>query len=169
MNKSSVKADLVDSTDKLLRILSGVSDSNFNIKPVEEGWSVGQTTEHLIKVEYGTLKLFAGPVHPTDRDPEQKIQEIKERFLNFEKRMTAFGPIIPDAIPKDKSKALVKLQDIRQQLTGLIDIRDLTKTVTGFEHPLFGYLTLIEWIYFNIYHSRRHVRQIQEIVNSING
>ncbi len=167
MNKSRVKSDFIESTRSLLNILSGVQDNSFNEEPGGDRWTVGMTAEHLIKVESGTLKLFSGPADTTERDPAQKIKEIKERLLNYETGMTAYGPIVPDEKPKEKTKVLEKIQDIRQQLTGLIDIQDLSKTITGFEHPLFGYLTRIEWIYFNIYHSRRHAHRIIEINKSL--
>ena len=167
MNKERVKDDLVESTKSLMNILSSVSQEKFNKKPEEGGWTVGMTVEHLIKVEYGTLKLFSGPVEKSGRNPKQKIEKIQERLLDFDTAMTAYGPIIPDEKPKDKSKALGKIQDIRQKLTGLIEIVDLEEMVTGFEHPLFGYLTRVEWIYFNIYHSRRHINKIERVISSI--
>lgn len=167
MNKKQVKNDFVESSENLLNILSPVPDKNFNKKPGEDGWTVGMAAEHLIKVESGTLKLFSGPVGPAERDPEEKILTIKGRLLDYNTAMTAYGPIVPNDKIKDKTKALVKMQDIRQKLTGLIEIQNLEELITGFEHPLFGFLTRIEWIYFNIYHSKRHVRQIENILDSI--
>lgn len=167
MNRLTIKNDFVASTDNLLNMLSSITEQNFNKKPIHGGWTAGMTVEHLIKVEYSTLKLFSGPVEQTERDPEQKIQKMKNRLLDFNTAMTAFGSIIPDDEPKDKSKALGKIQDIRQKLTGLIEIQDLAEMIIGFEHPLFGFLTRVEWIYFNIYHSRRHINQVERIMASI--
>lgn len=167
MNRARVKKDFIESTRNLLEILSNIPERNFNKKPESGGWTVGMAAEHLIKVEYGTLKLFSGSVDSTDRNPEQKVEEIEKRFLDFETSMTAYGPIVPDKEPKDKTKVLEKLQDIRQKLTGLIEIQNLAETINGFEHPLFGYLTRVEWIYFNIYHSKRHSNQMERISSSI--
>lgn len=167
MNRDCVKRDFIESTKNLLEILSDIPEGNFNKKPELGGWTVGMTAEHLIKVEFGILKLFSGSVDSTDRNPEQKIEEIEKRFLDFETSMTAYGPIVPDKEPKDKTKVLGKLQDIRQKLTGLIEIQNLAETIKGFEHPLFGYLTRVEWIYFNIYHSKRHINQMERIISSI--
>ncbi len=167
MNRDCVKRDFIESTKNLLEILSDIPEGNFNKKPELGGWTVGMTAEHLIKVEFGILKLFSGSVDSTDRNPEQKIEEIEKRFLDFETSMTAYGPIVPDKEPKDKTKVLEKIQDIRQKLTGLIEIQNLAETIKGFEHPLFGYLTRVEWIYFNIYHSKRHINQMERIISSI--
>lgn len=163
MKKNLVKKDLKQSTSSLLDVLSGTPEEIFNTQPNQEGWSVGKIGEHLIKVETGTVRIFTGSAEVSDRDPEQKIENIRERMMDFETQMTAYGPIIPDDKPKDKTKVLEKLQDIRQQLLGFVDIQDLTEIITAFEHPIFGTLTRVEWIYFNIYHGRRHVKQIEKI------
>lgn len=163
MNKLETKKDLDESTKKLLDLLYEVPEPIFNAVPGEGGWTIGQVTEHLIKVETGTVRLFSGPVKEAGRDPREKIDEIKNKFLNFDNKLKAIGPIVPSDSPKDKTKALEKIQDIRQKLTSLIEIQDMTALVTGFEHWLFGPLTRVEWVYFNIYHSRRHGHQIKTI------
>lgn len=163
MNKDLVKKDLRQSTNNLMDVLSLTPEDFFNIQPSQDGWSVGKIGEHLIKVETGTVRIFTGSAEASDRDAEQKIKTIRDRMMDFETKMTAYGPIIPDDEPKEKTKVLEKLQDIRQKLLGFIDIQDLTEMVTAFEHPIFGSLTRIEWIYFNIYHSRRHIKQIEKI------
>lgn len=163
MKKSVVKKDLNHSTSHMLDVLSNIPEDDFNKIPVQGKWSVGKVAEHLIKVETGTVRLFSGSSKASERDYEKNIQLIRDRMMDFETKMKAFGPILPDNDPKDQSKVLEKLQDIRQKTAGFIEIQDLTEIVTGFEHPIFGLLTRVEWIYFNIYHSRRHIKQIEKI------
>lgn len=169
MKKDLVKKDLRTSTNSLLDVLSVIPKEIFNEHPYRGGWTVGKVGEHLIKVETGTVRLFTGPSKASERDAGEKIEHIRSRMMDFETKMTAYGPIIPNDEQKDKTKVLEKLQDIRQQLLGFIDIQDLTKMITGFEHPIFGPLTRVEWIYFNIYHSRRHVKQIEKIHWELQG
>ena len=167
MKKAQVKKDLRQSTNNLLEVLSAAPADIFNTRPDKDEWPIGKVAEHLIKVETGTVRIFTGPAEATVRDPEEKIENIRDRMLDHETKMRAYGPIIPDDKLKDKTKVLEKIQDIRQQMSSFIDIQDLTETVTGFDHPIFGPLTRIEWIYFNIYHSRRHSHKIEEINNLI--
>ena len=142
MNKAEIKKDLDRSTTELLDILRNIPDTIFNTKPPGGGWTIGQVAEHLIKVETSAVRLFSGAVESPDRDPEKKIGEIRERFLDYDTKLKAFGPIVPDASAKDKVRALNKIQDIRQKLRSLVDIQDMTSEVRGFEHALFGYLTV---------------------------
>ena len=167
MNKERLLEDLKEATEELLQTIKSIPEEQFNNVPKEGGWSPGQVVEHLIKVETGTVRLFSGPAETPDRDPEKLIEEIKDRFLDFSWKMTASGPIVPDEQPKDKTKALNKIQDIRQRLTSLIEIHDLTELVTGFDHPLFGKMTKAEWLVFSICHGKRHAHQIKEILSSL--
>lgn len=167
MNKSDVRSDLKDSTQKLLELISEFPEKFFNTKPNDGGWSAGEVAEHLIKLETGTVRLFIGEGTPCERNPEEKIGTMKKRLLQFEKKMTAPDSIVPDGKAKDKRKVLDKIQDIRQRLTGMIDIHDLSEVISDFDHPVFGTLTRIEWIYFSIYHSQRHGHQIDNIYQEV--
>ena len=167
MNTFQLREELKEATNQLLDAIDGVSEEKLNTQPSGGGWTIGQVAEHLIKVETATIRLFTGDVRNCDRDPEKNIPAIKSRFLDFDNKMKAFGPIVPDDEPKEKQKVLSKLQDLRQRLISMIEIEDLTKLVTGFEHPLFGILTKVEWLSFHIYHSRRHTKQIQKIASDL--
>lgn len=162
-----VRNDLKESTRELLRTISKFPEEHFNIVPPDGGWSAGQVAEHLIKVETGVVRLFAGDTEPCERNPEKKIDVIKERSLNFETKINAVSSTVPDDKPKDKEVVLDKLQDIRQRLIGMIELHDLSEKITGLAHPVFGSLTRIEWIYFNIYHAKRHLQQIKVISEQV--
>ena len=155
-----VYKDFTNSTNDLLGVLNNFPEEFFNIKPEGGGWSAGQIGEHLIKSEIGCVRFFANNPRPAGRDPEAKISVLKKKMDNLDKKLTAFGAIIPDDKRKDKQKVIEKLQDIRQRLTNMIETEDLSKIFTAFDHPVFGPLTRIEWLYFNRYHGERHRQQI---------
>lgn len=161
--KDQVHKDFTQSTKELLNILNDFPEEHFNTKPEDGGWSAGQIAEHLIKSEIGCVRFFTKDTEPAERDSEEKIKPLKKTFLDSDTKLQAGGPIMPDDAPKDKPKAIDKLQDIRQRLTSMIEIKDLTEVVTAFDHPLFGPFTRIEWLYFHIFHAERHRRQIEAI------
>lgn len=167
MKESVVRNALKKSTRELLQVISQFPEEDFNTKPLGGGWTAGQVAEHLIKVETGTNRLFTGETKICDRDPEEKINNIRNRLTDFETKINAMDTIVPDDNPKNKDDVLDKLQDIRQRLTGMIELHDLSELITGFAHPLFGSLTRIEWIYFNIYHAERHLEQIKSLSKRI--
>lgn len=166
-SKKQVRHDFTESTENLLKTLQDFPEAAFNKKPRKDKWSIGQVADHLLKTEVNTLRMLTQEVEPSDRNPEQKIEDIREQFLNFNKKFKAFGPIVPDDSSKEKQEMIDRLQDNRQRLSSIIDIEDLTGLITAFEHPLFGSLTRVEWLYFQIYHSRRHCQQIKIIAERI--
>ncbi|NGP89098.1 DinB family protein [Fodinibius halophilus] len=163
MEKNTLRQKLKASSDSLLHTISTFPDSEFNTEPPEGGWSAGQVAEHLVKVEGGTVRVLTSEGQKADRAPEQYIPIMKKRLLDFESKMQATKPIVPDDQSKDKEDILATLQDIRQRMTSLIETQDLTQRAVAFEHPIFGYLTRVEWIVFVIYHSQRHLYQIKEL------
>lgn len=165
MNKETLLDEFKEATNELLATIDNIPEEHFNTLPDSGGWTPGQVVEHLIKVEVGTVRLFSGPSKEAGRDPEANLAKIKQRFLDFDSKMKATGPIVPDEKPKDKEKALKKVQDIRQRQISSIEIQDLTELVTAFEHPLFGELTKIEWLVFNICHGKRHAYQIEQMLD----
>jgi hypothetical protein len=46
---------------------------------------------------------------------------------------------------------------------------DLSKTCQGFQLPGSAAFTRAEWIWFAIYHTQRHTRQLKNILEVING
>lgn len=166
-SKQQIRKDFTQSTQKLLSVLNDFPEAQFNAKPSAKKWSAGQVAEHLIKSEIGCVRYFTDNPKPAERDPEEKIELLKETFLNFNSKLKAGGPILPDDQPKDKHKVIDKLQDMRQRLTSMIEIEDLTQIVTKFDHPMAGPLTRIEWLYFHIYHSKRHGEQIKNLKSEL--
>ena len=167
MNKTEVRNSLKENTRKVLSVIQEFPETKFNTRPSEQEWSAGEVCEHLIKVETSTVRLCTGKTESCSRDSEEEIPKLKSRLGDRNAKMRVFGPIIPDESPKNKIKVLEKLQDIRQRLIGLIEVDELTELVLEFDHPLFGKLTRIEWIYFSIYHTQRHIYQIEEIAAEV--
>lgn len=162
-NRQEVEKLLESNTRLLIDTIDQFPEDHFNTQPEAGSWSGGQVTEHLAKVETATLRLFSGKTKPADRDPESKIETVEREFLDFEKSFNAFGPIIPGENSKDKQKLISTLKQTREKMVEMIQSdRDLSLICTDFTHPLFGSFSIIEWIYFNIYHAERHIRQLKE-------
>jgi len=167
-DQNQVEKLLKSNTRLLLDNIDQFPEDHFNVQPEEDRWSAGQVAEHLAKVETATLRLFNGKTKPADRDPEAKIKTVKREFLDFEKSFTAFEPIKPGENSKDKQKLVSTLKHTRKMMMELIrSDKDLSVICTDFEHPLFGSFSIIEWIYFNIYHAERHIKQLEGIKNRV--
>jgi|AntRauTorcE11897_2_1112592.scaffolds.fasta_scaffold03828_2 hypothetical protein len=161
--KKQVHKDFTTSSQNLLETLIEFPEAHFNEQPEAVKWSAGQIAEHLIKSEADVAKYFGKDAESTDRDPKQKIALMKEKMLNAQQCFSAPSLVAPDGANGNRQQLIDTLQDIRQRLAGMIEIEDLTKTLSASDHPGFGSLRRIEWLYFNIYHAERHVGQIWDL------
>lgn len=148
----------------LLTIDSNLWDKN----PAENSWSVGQVMEHILKANSGLKSLFAENIGETNRPTDEKVPVIKSVFLDFSTKLDAPGFIIPTEKTHDKQQQLDKMKALKDGTLQLIGSSDLSKTCMGFELPVFGYLTRLEWILFTLFHAQRHTNQIKNIITVIN-
>lgn len=163
-----LKNQLLENTSILIETVQKVSDSMFNIKPDENSWSVAQVVEHLYRSEFGIPKLFKGETEKKiGRAPDAHVEEMRKRFLESDQKMKASGVILPTDGDKSMDELLSKFQQNRMRMAELIDNSDLNEVCLSFKHPVFGYLTRLEWIHFNIIHTQRHLRQIEKISSEI--
>ncbi|TPD67291.1 DinB family protein [Flavobacterium microcysteis] len=150
--------------DGFEKLLLSVDNSLWDKNPAENSWSVGQVMEHILKANSGLKNLLPENVGETDRAIDEKIPLMKSIFLDFSTKLDAPEFIIPVETLHDKQQQLDKLKAIKKDTLQLIDSLDLSKTCMGFELPVFGHLTRLEWINFSLFHAQRHTEQVRKII-----
>ena len=63
---------------------------------------------------------------------------------------------------------LAKLDIMKSMIINAVDSLDLNVTCMAFDIPTFGFLTRLEAIYFFLFHTKRHIHQIENIVKILN-
>lgn len=162
MNKEVILAEWKEITDRLTALIASCPPEMFNRKPSGTSWSAAQIAAHLLKVDVSTYRALRSETVPTNRPPEEKIALIKEAMESDTKR------VAPDVVkPADEwqePQAMMKaLQNQRERVEKLIGELDLTEACRMYKHPSLGTMTRLEWVYFNIYHAARHIRQMQQL------
>lgn len=162
MTNQNLLAALEQSTKAVLQAFSSFTAENFNEKPSETEWSAAQLAEHLLKVDISTNKALASETVPTNRPPDQKIALIKGAMEDSSKR------VAPERVQpsKDVHSPAVLLEKIKQQrelMKEAIIASDMTEACKAYKHPALGTLTKLEWVWFNIHHAERHLRQLQQL------
>jgi hypothetical protein len=150
-----------DTTAALLDVLSSFNEEEINTAPFEGCWTAGQVGEHIYKSVSGIAQVLQGTVVATERDPAEKIQMIREVFLNFKEKFKSPDFIIPSAGPHDKKLLLRCLQLTLEEAAIDIKKQDQTMTCLGFPLPGFGELTRLEWNHFTLFHTQRHIHQLK--------
>jgi len=156
----------IDLTVKELAVaLDSFTSAEFNTIPFEGSWTAGQVTEHTLKSVSGILMAVNGRTEPVKRDPGAQVETIRSAFLNFNIKMTSPEFILPSNGPHDKDQLKAALLQTMSGLREAAQMLDLTELCLDFEVPVIGSLTRLEFINFAIVHTRRHIRQLQNIHN----
>jgi hypothetical protein len=150
----------------LLQTLSRYEADEMDIIPFEGSWTAGQVAEHIIKSGSGICGFLQGPTEPTHRPIDQKVATIKSVFLDFTIKMQSPDFILPTQTSHHKDAQVNTLESIRNELLQAATL-DLSHTCTGFELPGIGMLTRLEWLYFNCFHTQRHIRQLGNIFQAL--
>jgi len=147
----------------MIKTLSLFSDEEINTIPFEDSWTPGQVVQHIIMSDAGFASLLNGPAKDTERQPDEHVEQLKAIFLNFDIKMKSPDFILPPAVDYKKEELLYNLEEIRNRFNQFDQTNDMTKTCTGMEMPVLGYLTRLEAATFVIVHTKRHVHQLGNI------
>jgi len=165
--KNALSNEITNTKNELLNALDLFEQENINIVPFEGSWTGGQVAEHVLKSLSGVLQNVTGPVKPTERDPAEHVKPLGDIFLNMDIKMKSPDFIIPSIDPKNKSSLAASLGTALDGIKTVAIAEDLSATCTGFEMPMLGALTRLEWISFSSYHTRRHTQQLKNIINHL--
>jgi hypothetical protein len=153
-------------SDAFVDIIKNLDEEALNTKPADGGWSPGQIGDHIRK-SYASVDTMNGNSRETERAPDARIPQIKSIFLNFDIKMDAPEAVLPTEKRVDKQRLLDALELRIRQSIDVIDSQDLARTCTDFEIPEYGPFTRLEWLWFNIYHTQRHLKQLRNTVEAL--
>jgi len=159
--------DSENTNAKLLQLFSSFRQDQINVVPFEGSWTAAQLAEHLLKSDVIILKTLKGPVKQTERKPDVKVMIIKEIFLDFNTKMKSPDFNTPSNKVHEQKKLLNSLSEKREEITEAIKTKNLSEICVSFALPELGEFTRTEWIYFDIYHSQRHIHQLKNIFQKL--
>jgi hypothetical protein len=165
--KNNLQNELTNTKQDLLNVLNLFDQENINILPFEDSWTGGQVAEHVLKSLSGCLQNITGPTKLTERNPEEHVKQLGEIFLNMDIKMKSPDFIIPSSEPKGKSSLIKSLGESLDGIKIVAGTEDLSATCIGFEMPVLGALTRLEWISFSVFHTQRHTQQLKNIANHL--
>ena len=153
-------------TEQMIALLETLDENELNLKPTNGGWTPGQISDHIHK-SYASARTMIGHTESTNRAPDEKVQSIKDIFTDFTIQMKSPVAILPTEQRLDKSMVLSNLRDRVKQINEIINTQDLSKICLDFIIPEYGAFTVLEWAWFNTYHTQRHLHQLKNVINDI--
>ena len=168
-NKGMEKDELIADIEQTINwLIKTIDPETYNLVPFEGSWTAGQVVEHVTIVGTGFDHLLKGPVETTARPVDALVDRIKTMFLDMGQKAIAGASVTPVLSDYDMQQHLAKLDTIKVSIINAVDTLDLNMTCTGFDIRTFGFLTRLEAIYFFLFHTKRHVNQLENIVKILN-
>ena len=163
------KDELITDIEQTINWLTKTIDpETYNLVPFEGSWTAGQVVEHIIIVGTGFNHLLNSPAEPTTRQVDAQVERIKTMFLDINQKSVAGASVTPVLGNYDMQQHLIKLDAIKSSIIKAVDTLDMSMTCMGFDIPTFGNLTRLEAVYFFLFHTKRHVNQLENIVKILN-
>jgi hypothetical protein len=165
MNPEMLANEVGESADTFIQLISKFNNVSLNTVPFTGSWTPGQVANHIIKATDG---IPDEKTKNSDRSIDELVPAIKNVFLDFNVKYKSPEFVVPDAGPFDKNSTLADLERIKQKNIDIALTKDLSALCLGFSLPAFGYLTRYEWLKFIIFHTQRHIHQLQEMMETRN-
>ncbi|MES2809912.1 MAG: DinB family protein [Bacteroidota bacterium] len=162
---NNLVTELEDAKTGLLAAVNAISEDKFNTVPFEGSWTAGQVSDHLLQ-SLGVEVLY-GRTETTERAPDQNVAPLGQAFLDFTIKMKSPDFILPGDGPHKKQ---IYLNDFVSTFNKLIEAAktlDLTQTCLDFTMPVMGALTRLEFLWFYVFHTKRHTYQLQNIAKAL--
>lgn len=166
MEKDEIIADIEQTIGWLTKV---IDPDTYNQIPFEGSWTPGQVVEHIVIVGTGFDHLLNGPTEATTRQVDELVVRIKTMFLDMDQKAIAGASVTPVLGDYDMQQHLSKLDTIKASIINSVNTLDLNITCLGFNIPTFGHLTRLEAVYFFLFHTKRHVFQLQNIAKTLNN
>lgn len=166
INIDTIKTDSKHNLDFFKESLQNVSSVLYSKQPGEGQWSIQQILEHLTVTEKGVLMMGNGPTTDTDRDPSVTIHQVRDALGDRTSKRVAPAQVSPPGEDKTMEEFIAILESTRQSFIDQANSKGWNQILTLFPHPIAGTMTRLEWLYFHIYHTERHLQQIKEIIQN---
>lgn len=153
-------------TSRLQQLLSSFNEQQINTIPFTGSWTAAQLGEHLRLSDASVLRALNGPATPSDRPPDAKAAELDTFFNDLSNKLDAPEITAPGAGPFEQKYLLSSLDDSRARLrkaTGELDLSAVSC------HPILKEFTRLELVHFVVYHTERHLHQLQRIHDALAG
>jgi hypothetical protein len=162
-NKNELISQARQTYSDLMETLEAFTPETFNRMPPLGGWTAGQVCEHLL-LSAGVTEAIAGRTQAPERPADQKVEAIAAVFLDFTTKLQSPDFIIPAPGDYDRHTSIEKLKTVWTKLKEATRLLDLNVLCMDFELPVMGHLTRLEWVWFYVFHTQRHVRQLQRLL-----
>jgi DinB superfamily len=147
----------------LMETLEKFTPENFNRVPPDGGWTAAQVAEHLL-LSAGVVEAIGGRTEMALRPADQHVDALAAIFLDFAVKFQAADFVLPEDKMYDQQEMIYRTKTTWTKLKEALRLLDLSMLCLDAEFPGMGHLTRLEWIWFYIIHTQRHLRQLNGLL-----
>ena len=165
-HKENLLVSLEKTTDELMVLLDLFDKVGINKVPFEDSWTAAQLADHITRSNTSITKALMLRGTSINRDPGERIGELKELFLNFTTKFKSPDFIVPTQDTYDREEVMARLKQSVQKMKEVSFPANLSEMIN---HPAFGDITKFEILHFVLYHTQRHIHQLEKIFLAVSG
>lgn len=164
LDTNEILSAIADTISELTDLMSAVNEDKVNTIPYDGSWTAPQLLRHVTKSINGMTKSMHMDAKPAERNPGERIEELKKIFLDFSKKLTQPDFIVPEERIYEKQSSVEELNHSFNRFKESTDNANLDDLIEGL--PL-GPITKLEIIHFVLYHTQRHLHQMKKICKAL--
>jgi DinB superfamily len=165
LNTKKLFAALDNASSELLEMVESLNETEFNTVPFTGSWTAAQLASHITKSNNSIAQALDMEAKKTERNPDERAQELKEIFLDFKTKFQSPEFIVPAQGIYEKETVIGKL---KKSIERLKEQRNKVNLSQILSLPAFGEITKLELLYFVLYHTQRHIHQLKNILRIVN-
>ncbi len=150
-------------TEQFLHLFHQIPEEEINIIPFQNSWTAGRVVKHVCLSDRAIIKWLYGNTSPSSRKPDAYVDNLKS-LLNFDTKFSSPSFIIPPEKQFKKTDLMEEFISSRAQLRDAMKMLDMTQVCRDIEVKELQGISRLELIYFVIYHTKRHLFQLSNIL-----
>jgi hypothetical protein len=165
LDTNKILSETSDTVSAISNLMAAVDEERVNTVPFEGSWTAPQLLRHVSKSMQGMAKAMQMGAKPANRNPEERIEGLKNVFLDFSRKLTQPDFLIPEIQVYKKQVAIDELNKSFNGFKVNASRANLNELVEGL--PL-GPITKLEIVHFVLFHTQRHLHQMKNISAVLN-
>jgi phage-related protein len=159
-NTNEILSATAGAVSQITDLMSAVDDDKVNTIPYEGSWTPPKLLRHVTKSINAMTKAIQMDAQPAERDPGERIEQLKTVFLDFSKKLEQPEFLVPEERMYEKTASIEELHTSFSRFKESAEKANVNDLIEGL--PL-GPITKLEIIHFVLYHTQRHLHQMKKI------
>jgi len=148
-------------TNTFLSLVNSASERIIDKIPFEGSWTIAQLASHITKSNKAIIQALEMEGKSAERNIDERVEELKKTFLNYKVKFMSPEFILPTKTVYPKNIVIQKLKDSIDRIKYLSKETDLSEVISL---PIFGEITKYELLNFVVVHTKRHIRQLKNML-----